>query len=93
MPDRTARDSGVKRAKAVALRYEPGLPAPFLAAKASGRAVERLVAIAEEAGVPELRDALLTEALFPLDLGAYIPEDYYEIVAKVFMFVRSVEEA
>jgi flagellar biosynthesis protein len=79
--------------KAVALRYWTGLPAPFVAAKASGRAAERLVAIAREAGVPVLEEVGLAEAVFPLDLGAYVPEECYEIVARVFAFVKSIEEA
>jgi type III secretion system FlhB-like substrate exporter len=79
--------------RAVALRYRAGLPAPFLAAKATGRAAERLAALAKEAGVPIVRDGSLAGALFPLEIGEYIPEEYFEIVAKVFVFVKSIEEA
>jgi type III secretion system FlhB-like substrate exporter len=78
--------------KAIALRYWAGLPAPFLAAKAEGRAAERLLAIAAEAGVPVLEDPLLARAVFPLDVGDYVPEDCFEIVAKVFAFVKSCIE-
>jgi type III secretion system FlhB-like substrate exporter len=69
------------------------LPAPFVVAKAAGRTAERLGAIAERAGVPVLRDEALAEALYPLDLGAFVPVEYYEIVARVFAFVKAVEEA
>ncbi len=79
--------------KAVALRYDAELPAPFLVAKASGQAVERLLEIADEAGLPIVRDSFMAEALYPIDLGALIPEAYYEIVARVFAFVKSIEEA
>jgi type III secretion system FlhB-like substrate exporter len=79
--------------KAVALRYWAGLPAPFLAAKAEGRAADRLVAIAVEAGVPIVEDPPLAGAVFPLDVGNYVPEECFEIVAKVFAFVKSsIEE-
>jgi type III secretion system FlhB-like substrate exporter len=78
--------------RAVALRYWAGLPAPFLAAKAEGRAALRLVAIAEEAGVTIVADPTLTQAVFPLELGDYVPEECFEIVAKVFAFVKSIEE-
>jgi flagellar biosynthesis protein len=81
-----------KQAKAVALRYWAGLPAPFLAAKAEGRAADRLVAIAAEAGVCVVEDASLAQAVFPLDVGDYVPEECFEIVAKVFAFVKSIEE-
>jgi flagellar biosynthesis protein len=80
------------RRRAVALRYWAELPAPFLAAKAEGRAAERLVAVAKEAGVPVVEDEGLAQAVFPLELGAYVPEDCFEIVAKVFAFVKSIED-
>jgi flagellar biosynthesis protein len=79
--------------RAIALRYWSGLPAPFLAAKAEGRAAERLLAIAAHAGVPVVEDAFLAQAVFPLDVGDYVPEECFEIVAKVFAFVKSsIEE-
>ena len=78
--------------RAVALRYWAGLPAPFLAAKAEGRAADRLVAIAAEAGVPLVQDAPLAQAVYPLDIGDYVPEECFEIVARVFAFIKSIEE-
>jgi flagellar biosynthesis protein len=78
--------------RAVALRYWAGLPAPFLAAKAEGRAADRLIEIAKEAGVPVWADPQLAEAVFPLEVGDFVPEECFEIVAKVFAFVKSIEE-
>jgi len=92
MPDTSDPREGEGKHRAVALRYWAGLPAPFLAAKASGRAARRLLAIAREAGVPIVEDELLAQALFPLDFGEWIPEEYFEIVARVFAFVKSIEE-
>jgi len=91
MPRRGAA-IGASRRRAVALRYWAGLPAPFLAAKAEARAAARLVALAEEAGVPVVADASLAEAVFPLELGESVPEECFEIVAKVFAFVKSIED-
>jgi flagellar biosynthesis protein len=81
-----------RKPKAVALKYWAGLPAPFLTAKAEGRAADRLVALATEAGVPVVEDAPLAQAVFPLELGDYVPEECFEIVAEVFAFVKSIEE-
>jgi type III secretion system FlhB-like substrate exporter len=81
-----------RRDAAVALRYIPSTPAPFLAAKATGRAARRLEDLAREAGVPIVKNGGLAAALYPLDLGEYVPEEYYEIVAKVFAFVNDIEE-
>jgi type III secretion system FlhB-like substrate exporter len=78
--------------KAVALRFWAGLPAPFLAAKAEGRAADRLIAIAKDAGVPIVEDGPLAQAVFPLEVGAYVPEECFEIVARVFAFVKSIED-
>jgi len=82
-----------KPEKAVALKYETGLPAPFLLAKASGRGAERLKAAAAKAHVTVLRDEALAESLYPLNIGDYVPEKYFEVVARVFAFVKRVEES
>jgi flagellar biosynthesis protein len=79
--------------RAVALRYWPGLPAPFLSVKASGRAAGRMEELAKEAGVPLVRDGRLVDYLYPLDAGQFVPPEYYEIVARVFAFVKTIEEA
>jgi type III secretion system FlhB-like substrate exporter len=76
----------------VALRYWAGLPAPFLAVKAEGRAADRMLTIARDAGVPIIEDGPLAQALFPLDVGSCVPEECFEIVARVFAFVKSIEE-
>jgi type III secretion system FlhB-like substrate exporter len=78
--------------KAVALRYWLDLPAPFIAAKAQGRAADRLIAAAREAGVALVEDGALAEAVFPMEVGSYVPEECFEIVAKVFAFVKSIED-
>jgi flagellar biosynthesis protein len=91
MPERTAA-KGAKRPRAVALKYWAGLPAPFLTAKAEGRSALRLVEIAEEAGIPVVPDEALAQAVFPLELGNYVPEECFEIVARVFAFVKAIED-
>jgi type III secretion system FlhB-like substrate exporter len=80
------------RRKAVALKYWAGLPAPFLSAKAEGRAADRLLAIAREAGLPIIEDGPLAQAVFPLEVGEYVPEDCFEVLARIFAFVKSIEE-
>ena len=84
---------GESRGKAVALRYFPEVPAPFLVAKGEGRMAERLLQLAGDHSVPVLSDAGLIDLLYPIDLGDFIPLQLYEIIAKVFAFVRSSEES
>jgi type III secretion system FlhB-like substrate exporter len=32
----------------------------------------------------------LTEALYPIELGEFLPEELYQVVAELLVFVRSV---
>ncbi len=77
--------------KAVALRYDESLPAPFLLAKGAGSAADRIRALAEKLGIPVLQDEDLSGFLFPLDPGQMVPEAYWEIVARVYVFIAELE--
>ncbi len=77
--------------KTVALQYIQGLPAPFVVAKGNGRLAERLLSIAEEAGVSVMEMPELAEHLFTLEVGEYIPEEYYQVIAEVLVFIRNVK--
>ena len=91
-PPRTARRPMHKRSdkKSVALRYDETLPAPIVLAKGSGRTAERIDAIAMEAGVPLVRDDVVAAALEPVDIGEFVPPEYWELVARVLVFIRKV---
>jgi type III secretion system FlhB-like substrate exporter len=73
--------------KAVALKYTKELPAPFILAKGKGDLARKIKAIALANGVSIVEDHLLAEGLIDLELGSLIPEEYYEIIAKIFVFV------
>ncbi len=75
---------------AVALRYDASLPAPMVVATAVGRAAERAVGIALDAGVPVVEDGALAASLLPLEAGELVPREYWEIVAKVLIFIRGL---
>ncbi|MCX7024553.1 MAG: EscU/YscU/HrcU family type III secretion system export apparatus switch protein [Spirochaetes bacterium] len=90
MPKRKPRvGAGVR--KAVALKYDPALPAPFLVAKGAGDAAERIVGLAREAGVPVVRDDDAAGFLFPFDIGDYVPETFWEALAAIYIAIREVE--
>ncbi len=78
--------------KAVALAYSPEDIAPRVAAAGRGREAERMLRLAEEAGVPIVSDAALAGLLEPLDLGTLVPEAYWEAVANVLAFVMALED-
>lgn len=76
---------------AVALRYEAGRSAPKVVAKGSGVIAERIRDEAARAGVPMVREVTLARALHAAcELGQEIPEDLYNAVARVLVFVDAL---
>ena len=78
--------------KAVAIKYDPDLPAPFLVTKGAGYQAERLLEIAREHGIPIETGNPATQALFDLEPGEMIPETLSEVVAELLIFVAGVRE-
>ena len=77
--------------KALAIKYDERLPAPFVLAKGEGQLAEIIVRIAEKAGVPVVARPAATEKLFCLEAGSFIPEECFGIVAEMLIFVHSIE--
>ena len=77
--------------KAVAIRYERSLPAPMVVARGRGALARRIREIAEAHGIMLAREPEVADALVELDVGAFIPEEFYEIIAKLLVFVTRVE--
>lgn len=87
-----ARRRRSARKSAVALKFERGrMAAPQVTAKGRGIVAERLVALAREAGVPIVEDALLVEALEPFDIGREVPPELYQVVAEILVAVYRAE--
>lgn len=77
-----------KPKKAAALRYAHGKdPAPKVVAKGRGNVARKIVALAEEHGVPLVEDRNLVQVLEALDVDSDIPADLYQAVAEVLVFV------
>lgn len=77
---------------AVALRYDPSKdPAPVVAAKASGRAAERLRAQAVEAGVPVVERGVARTLGRRVPVGRPVPERAFPEVAEILAFVARAE--
>ena len=78
---------------ASAIGYSPGDPAPALLASGKGREAERIVAIAEEAGITVIEDSALAAVLNSwadspsAKPGSYIPPWCWEAVAVILAFV------
>jgi flagellar biosynthesis protein len=80
-----------KKTKAVALKYEPGRDeVPWVSDKGRGRAAERIIKAAIEAGIPIKADPDLVEVLMGLDLDEEIPPKLYLVVAALLAYVYAV---
>jgi type III secretion protein U len=77
---------------AVALYYKEGkTPLPIINAKGEGALAKRMMRIAEEEGIPIMRDVPLARGLFSqAQEDAYIPGEFIEPVAEVIRWLREV---
>lgn len=77
---------------AAALRYEPDKDAaPRVVAAGRGIIAERIVAAAQEAGVPVYRDEKLAWTLAGLGVDTPVPPQLYDVVARVIAWVYELE--
>ncbi len=83
---------GQQASLAATLRYDGGDDgAPVVSASGQGELAQRIVALAEEAGVPLYQDPELARLLTQMDLGQEIPAALYGAVAEVIAFVWSLD--
>jgi len=89
MPDTNAKERKI----ASALGYSPGDPAPALLASGRGREAERIISIAQEAGVTIVEDAALAALLdTSAKPGDFIPPWCWEAAAKILAFVIKTDK-
>ena len=77
--------------KAVGLSYKPGSRAPEVVSKGTGGLAERIMRIAEKYNIPVVQNREAVEKLFLLDIGDYISEEMYEIVAQILVFIYGLQ--
>ncbi|MDR1217615.1 MAG: EscU/YscU/HrcU family type III secretion system export apparatus switch protein [Oscillospiraceae bacterium] len=81
-----------RKKRAAALRYDPEKDgAPVLAAFGEGYLADKIVDSAQESGVPITRDASLVSLLASIGVGDEIPEELYEVVARLLLFVSEMD--
>ncbi len=77
-----------QRQRAVALSYDVDqMAAPAVSATGQGEIAERIIALAQENGVPIRKDPDMVELLAQLDVGQIIPPELYSVVAELLAFV------
>ncbi|MGB9761974.1 MAG: flagellar biosynthesis protein FlhB [Caldimicrobium thiodismutans] len=79
---------------AVALKYEMGkMPAPQVVAKGIDFLALKIKEIARENGVPIYEDPPLAQILYKkVEVGEYVPEELYQVVAKVLAYVYKAKK-
>ncbi len=77
---------------ALAIKYNKELPAPFIQAKGRGPLADRLLDIANKYNIPVVKDDLLSETLYMMEPGEYIPEEVYDIVAQILVFIKETQD-
>jgi len=82
----------IRRRTAVALQYNEALDhAPQVVASGKGIKADRIIEVAREHDVPVHQNRELAETLSLLDVGQFIPEELYEVVAEVMVFVYHID--
>lgn len=74
---------------AAAIKYIQGAPSPFLLCKGRGHLAQRLIRLAEEEGIPLVKNSELLEELLVLEPGRDLPEELFGVVAEILSFVYS----
>lgn len=78
--------------KVAAIKYEAGEVAPNLVAKGAGITADNILEQALESNIPIYQDEELVETLTKLELGDYIPEELYKVVAEIMVFVTDLDK-
>jgi len=77
-----------EKQRAVAIIYDrESDQAPKIGASGTGFIAEQIMKIARENNIAFYQDRDLCEILLQFDTGTIIPEDLYEAVAKVLVFI------
>ncbi len=80
-----------KPKKAVALRYEPGEDqAPKVIAKGKNLIASKMIEIAEKNRIYIEKNPELAEELYRLNINQEIPEELYEAVAKILVYIYNL---
>lgn len=77
----------MRKKRAIALRYRSTDSAPRIIAKGADRIADLIVEIAREHGIHIENDPLLVQTLMGFEVGDYIAEEVYEVVAQILAFV------
>ncbi len=79
---------------AIAIQYDATMAAPKVVAKGARLVAERIRALAAEHGVPIVERKPLAQALYKaVEVGDYVPEEYWQTVIEVLQFVLELDRS
>ncbi|HCC07555.1 MAG TPA: flagellar biogenesis protein [Clostridiales bacterium] len=78
--------------KAAAISYNKNEVAPKVVAKGQGFVAENILKKSVENDIPIVKDEKMMKMIDNMDIGDYIPEELYEVVAEVLAFVVKLDE-
>jgi flagellar biosynthesis protein len=81
----------MRRKRALALRYGGEDDAPRIVAKGQDRLAEMILSLARDNGIYIEENDSLLDMLMQFDVGDYIPEEFYEVVAQILAFVYTLD--
>lgn len=76
---------------AVALGYQPGMPAPKVLSQGRGILADAILKKAEELGIPTKSDPTLVAFLMQLDINAWVPPELFAAVAQVLAWAYEID--
>ncbi len=81
----------MRKSRAVALKYRKNDTAPRIVAKGERNIAAQILRIARKNGIHIEQDAFLAESLMQFDVGEYISEELYEVIAQLLAFVYKLK--
>lgn len=78
--------------QAVALSYNTDMTAPTIVASGYGKVAEHIIETGKKNDVPVYEDQKMATILTKLEVGDQIPEELYEAIAKILLFVKDMDE-
>jgi len=79
--------------KSIALKWDREQDdAPRMIASGKGPLAERIIQLAQDAGIPVLEDPVLAGILADSPAGTEIPPELYQLAAEVYIFLLELEQ-
>lgn len=82
-----------KETKASALKYDEGMKAPLILYNGRANLAQTMLDVAKEKDIPIVYEPETQEILSLYNSGDFVPVETWEVLAKVFAFVRGQLES